>query len=862
MDQLLRNRTTGNEIMFLLLRLIRKSFTAAMLNFKYGNIQYIVEAMSQTEFLNYTLYLYVSKLQGHNEESKKIVVSATVALLDFAMTLSPKFVGPKVVCFPPLLKELSRYLESDVEKVQLKRFETAIRNLEEQHSNEAEGRRGNASRGIRINDDGDRAEETFRELPLIPTQRDLSTDHRIFVRRNRQDGGYDGVEDYLDVQFRLFRADLIIPLRESISKYVGAHDAADGRESGRGLRVYNDVQILRPVCSDRYLAYRLSFDVTRFSAVDWRTSQRLKFGSLLCLSCDNFQNFLCASVHERDPALLSNGLVDVVFSLERAELRRVMEVPRDQRFVMVESPAYFEAYRHVLQGLINLNDHNFPFDRYIVHCQPDVNPPRYLQRGGAARYDFRPLLEDDFIIKDDVRDRRGAEVAEAVAALGIDADDLDPEEIAMNAQAGGVEVLSARGWPSHDRLKLDDSQYKALHSALTKELAIVQGPPGTGKTYLGLKILKMLLHNSQAWNDPAQRRPLLVVCYTNHALDQFLEGLLAFFQGKLVRVGGRSKSDLLKEKTLSNYRMRARSNRQLPMETHEAKVRAKQELAALRIDIHEKAARLEMAEQEIVREDFLKDFISSDAMRDLKRSLGRGGEGGAAILRWLRLEMLHERLVHQAEHRLDKLPPPRALLADRPRVLVPVRENFEDEFEDDDVDDETIDVLSSFVDTAQSRRLDDDDDDFLDFDIDIEEVDLEKEETESQKLRRRQREMENETRELRKDNIALDVSGFSEDVEEDVRDRTVSWSSKAKDKEVNEELRRLVLKQKTRLQTLLRSVDKMSLEEGERVSVCTCSVLCCVVLCIFCLCVCVCVCVCVCLLVCLFVCVCVCVCVW
>lgn len=42
-----------------------------------------------------------------------------------------------------------------------------------------------------------------------------------------------------------------------------------------------------------------------------------------------------------------------------------------------------------------------------------------------------------------------------------------------------------------------------------------------GKTYVGLKIAQALLDNHQAWSSG---RPMLVVCYTNHALDQFLEG--------------------------------------------------------------------------------------------------------------------------------------------------------------------------------------------------------------------------------------------------------------------------------------------------------------------------------------------------
>lgn len=70
----------------------------------------------------------------------------------------------------------------------------------------------------------------------------------------------------------------------------------------------------------------------------------------------------------------------------------------------------------------------------------------------------------------------------------------------------------------------------------------------SGKTYVGLKIAQALLTNKELWNDPINVRymddddlddddleldlnvggeaPMLVVCYTNHALDQFLEGKL------------------------------------------------------------------------------------------------------------------------------------------------------------------------------------------------------------------------------------------------------------------------------------------------------------------------------------------------
>lgn len=55
-------------------------------------------------------------------------------------------------------------------------------------------------------------------------------------------------------------------------------------------------------------------------------------------------------------------------------------------------------------------------------------------------------------------------------------------------EASNVPVLNLASWPSAEDLGLDDSQFKALQMALTKEFTVIQGPPGTGKTYIGLKV--------------------------------------------------------------------------------------------------------------------------------------------------------------------------------------------------------------------------------------------------------------------------------------------------------------------------------------------------------------------------------------
>lgn len=135
-----------------------------------------------------------------------------------------------------------------------------------------------------------------------------------------------------------------------------------------------------------------------------------------------------------------------------------------------------------------------------------------------------------------------------------------------------VRLLNAEARPSAEELGLDESQREAYFAALTQKVAVIQGPPGTGKTYLGLRIVRTLLKNSIYWRNP-QSTPILVICYTNHALDQFLEGI-AEFTKDIVRVGGQSKCEALEKYNLYQRRRArqqeiSRCTRYWVMETQE-----------------------------------------------------------------------------------------------------------------------------------------------------------------------------------------------------------------------------------------------------------------------------------------------------
>lgn len=112
-----------------------------------------------------------------------------------------------------------------------------------------------------------------------------------------------------------------------------------------------------PASFDQFIPLYLLLQFVR-----WENSKRLLYGSLVCLSMDNFETFLFATVSDRDPKLLKQGQVYLCFSSDsRARLASVQ--PSDS-FLMVETTAYFEAYRYVLEGLKEINENDVPFQRY------------------------------------------------------------------------------------------------------------------------------------------------------------------------------------------------------------------------------------------------------------------------------------------------------------------------------------------------------------------------------------------------------------------------------------------------------------------------------------------------------------------
>ncbi|NXL91409.1 ZNFX1 protein, partial [Alectura lathami] len=459
----------------------------------------------------------------------------------------------------------------------------------------------------------DSQQETYLTMPIYPTYNELHHDEKPFLRPNIVSGRYESTSIYLDTHFRLLREDFVRPLREGILDLLQSfEDKSLRKKKFDDIRIYFDTRIITPLCSPTGVVYKVQFDTKPLKFVRWQNSKRLLYGSLVCMSKDHFETCLFATVSNRDSADLTKGIVQLSFNAQSQAL--LAEVQPSDSFLMVETTAYFEAYRHVLEGLQEIQEEDIPFQKYIVECDAQVKEPAYLTVD--TTYNFAPLMEGP----------------------------LSDEEVYPDGlRRQSVRVLDPNQWPSMETLGLDESQMQALSLALTKELAIIQGPPGTGKTYVGLKIVQALLTNKRAWQSAVQNSPILVVCYTNHALDQFLEGIYTFQQHGMVRVGGRSSSEILKQFTLRELRKKFEFRHNLPTHLRRAYVNVcVDEMKQAEEELHKGAKHLECTTYGVLHERHLEACIAPQHWDSLMNGLDDdefyySASQHSMILEWLGL---------------------------------------------------------------------------------------------------------------------------------------------------------------------------------------------------------------------------------
>mmetsp|Transcript_122580 Transcript_122580/g.392305 ORF Transcript_122580/g.392305 Transcript_122580/m.392305 type:complete len:1641 (+) Transcript_122580:598-5520(+) len=344
----------------------------------------------------------------------------------------------------------------------------------------------------------------YMDMPILPTSAEMLGQCAFELSENMRT--YEKVEDYVQTHFMLLREDYVEPLRAGIKLYM------QGRHSPKDLHVYTDVKVVGMLSTWEGVVYRVELPKAQVKKIKWDSSKQLMYGSLLCLSDDSFETLIWATVWRRDAEMMSaEGQLDIRLPFETFDDR----LSPGKSFCCIENVTiYFEAYRHVLIALQSMRPSDLPFQQIFLSPQPLPVPPTFL-KADTDMFHFHNVFHS-------------CEKPDAVVSA-----------------PRSFKILQE--WPSTllQALDIDPTQLDAIRHAMTSAVALIQGPPGTGKTWVGLKIVQALLENTRE----VRYSPILVVCYTNHALDQFLEGIFKFCE-KIARIGSRSKSEIMQTRNL------------------------------------------------------------------------------------------------------------------------------------------------------------------------------------------------------------------------------------------------------------------------------------------------------------------------
>ncbi|KAF8867865.1 P-loop containing nucleoside triphosphate hydrolase protein [Gymnopilus junonius] len=422
--------------------------------------------------------------------------------------------------------------------------------------------------------------EDIYEIRIAPTNGELMSRLPPFLPGNFFAAPHpappSSMQRLLDIQFRLLREELIAPLRKAVQlvdddltdpqikktklwdllqKQGGRYRGLADTQDSLMFNVYTNVQFTSLVPDWKGISTSILIDTPpgrarssqsrqRTAFWDSMSGKRLSQGGLIALVWKSGRR---TEVHLGIIASSSKELTDhvrvdgehvklrIVFFDSQVELRVLQDIrnARSRNFhndtkILVESPVMFESIRPFLEAL-QTEPEDVPFSRYLVH-QPadhlatlDLLPPRY-----ALLPNFKFQLSSLFNVD--------AGVDELTLSV------TDPESV-RHARA----LL-------REKSRLDPSQADAVVDTLTREVSLIQGPPGTGKSFTGVEILRVLQANEIG--------PILMIAFTNHALDHMLGSVLdAGITSKIVRLGRRSNDERIAQYSIETLEMAQNSSR-------------------------------------------------------------------------------------------------------------------------------------------------------------------------------------------------------------------------------------------------------------------------------------------------------------
>ncbi|KAL0261608.1 hypothetical protein SLS55_003038 [Diplodia seriata] len=406
------------------------------------------------------------------------------------------------------------------------------------------------------NDHGD-----IREIEVLPTWQEVKSLRPEYLPvKDPATWHKSGVQGLLDRHFRLLREDTVGQLRDAVQAELSRMEAPDihstNQQNGRqGLRTYTYRGVsVADFSIDRKAGLRcqISFpqppqvrDMSASKRLEWWTqSRRLQPDALVCLLDKTGLLLFCSVAPEpsrprgasksAEDKSAEEGKRDLHADSEVAFLELCLVDQSDQHIIdllrrcwnfrqmsLVEFPGVLlPAFQPTLKALQQMSlTGDVPFSEFLAPGQDAAGVVRVPPSAYARRPNF------SFSLSSITNGSRNIQLSPQR--------EFDATELAQSSS-------------------LDYAQARAVVDSLTQSFALIQGPPGTGKSYTGIALIKVLLDNRTA----ANLGPIVCVCYTNHALDQLLEHLVDAGISQVIRVGSRSKSEVLKPLLLREVAMK------------------------------------------------------------------------------------------------------------------------------------------------------------------------------------------------------------------------------------------------------------------------------------------------------------------
>lgn len=359
----------------------------------------------------------------------------------------------------------------------------------------------------------------YRKIKIMPTPDEFVSKDRPFYRQAdtvlAAEPGQRG-RLHLDNQFRLLREDLLGELRSDFQ-------IATGAKKGRRKVVITGLKLIgldfgvatrRKPCSVKLRCTNGIPQFPKIADADQRkkkiadTKNLLKHQSLGCLVSEG-QIIAFASVDRNVDLLAEDPPILLLHISDDDSFQKFLvmsKIAKDVQFVQVDTAVF--AYEPILKCLQNMRD--VPLEDQLL--------------------DLLPGCSEEF--------------------SGIEPKAIF-DKISSARQQNLQDIID-----TDSKVELDDVQADSLLSGISKRVSLIQGPPGTGKSYIGALISK-IMHDHTS-------HTILVLTYTNHALDQFLDDIqkIGIPPSSMVRLGSKSsdntRSLLIREQQIT-YRMNGAS---------------------------------------------------------------------------------------------------------------------------------------------------------------------------------------------------------------------------------------------------------------------------------------------------------------